>query len=64
MEKSSKYFDGKLKTNCTLEQNGVVYIVSRVEENGDVIIFDIYDKEQKESILKGGYLLTGMPLGE
>lgn len=64
MEKASKYFEGKLKTHDTIDQNGTTYIVRRVEENGDVIIFDLYDKEQKESILKGKYLLTGMSIGE
>jgi len=60
LEKATEY----LKSNCTLEQDGITYIVTRVEENGDVIIFDIYDKQQKESVLKGEYLLTGMPLSQ
>lgn len=57
-----KIFDDTLREMCTVDQNGITYIVTRVEENGDVIVFDIYDKEQKESILKGEYLLTGAPI--
>lgn len=59
-----KIFDDTLREKCTIDQNDKTYIVTRVEENGDVIIFDLYDKEQKESVLKGEYLLTGAPIGE
>ena len=62
MKNKTSIFDGLLKPACTIQQDNVDYIVRRVEENGNVIIFDIKDSEMKESILQGNYILTGFPI--